>query len=1089
MKESILTGSALIILLILLRRALRGRISPRVQYALWLLAAARLLIPGTLFTAPVTVLGVAEELRISIRETLPVPDSAAPDSPPAAGPEPSYQTPEEKPAPAEDISSLPRFSVRELVSWPDLVWKAGMAAAGGALAISNLAFYLRLRKARRRLDLPTVWSGKLPVYEAEGLASPCLFGLFRPAVYLNVAAMDAEHPEHILAHEYAHYRHGDHVWSVLRSVCLAVHWYNPLVWWAAVLSRRDCELACDEAALRRLGEAERIDYGQTLLGMVSKGLHPAALFQTATTMTAGKRAMAERIALIVKAPRTRKATLIAVALAACLLVSCAFGGRAAVPKETAPSRPLEFPGLRWNDSVETVIKALDITEDQILEQGEDASGDNWCVVAENIPAFGGTAEKAYLYFRQYEGSEWGLYSVRLDYPNDEDFGAVREEMVRQYGPGGETAADAYTFTDGGQLQKVSQDWSLESGSGFSQLMLDIYGQETLDRRAEILEQPGPHSWHWSLDSGALPEEFLTWAADWFSKNSHFDVSPETSREYFRLQPMVRVFWADAAPLNWMRLSTTFNQVCLDASEYVFFLQCAAGGERMPAAVTVGQPASSDSNDAAYITDPAEVARLWALYQSFEYEGSYDPDGMGGWPVSVSFRYGDSADDGETFFILSQHGIYTQDGESLRLKDIDEIYAEFLRLARTGPSTSADSDPTGESMADNARSIAEQVRRGEDASEWLPLMRYMDWGVLARAAVEAGLDKGDGSAAVADIIGDIGQYIERQGSALTQEEYICILSASTGLDGAPAEGYGSMIYKLYTVNPGLFAYVTLAELQEAQRNETLDRFRGEWMFHREPYQDTAPSREEAAAQLAADLEAGVGASASEITLNGAGEVLNFRPVNAYGVYDVAYTSSDPGVTSVAERGTVTAVSPGEAVITMRFEGTGQPKEFTCRVTCQWESADAPQDDAAEPSGELLNEWQRGFSGFVFAIPAMPDRELVYDGMEDGGLEKAVISALDDYYQAYVEENGSDAYNDRFSRVILESAVPAGAGYGEAVTVRYQVECLRDRELNGRTYTLAPQSGESLSTTFTVMEQMAVMDQILVDGVMGNQPGDG
>ena len=109
MKECMLTGSALIILLILLRRVLRGRISPRVQYALWLLAAARLLIPGTLFTAPVTVLGVAEELRISIRETLPVPDSAAPDSPPAAGPEPSYQTPEEKPAPAEDISSLPRF--------------------------------------------------------------------------------------------------------------------------------------------------------------------------------------------------------------------------------------------------------------------------------------------------------------------------------------------------------------------------------------------------------------------------------------------------------------------------------------------------------------------------------------------------------------------------------------------------------------------------------------------------------------------------------------------------------------------------------------------------------------------------------------------------------------------------------------------------------------------------------------------------------------------------------------------------------------------------------------------------------------------
>ena len=106
MKESILTGSALIILLILLRRALRGRISPRVQYALWLLAAARLLIPGTLFTAPVTVLGVAEELRISIRETLPVPDPAAPSQPDDSTPQDSGGT-QLPPDDSADISGAP----------------------------------------------------------------------------------------------------------------------------------------------------------------------------------------------------------------------------------------------------------------------------------------------------------------------------------------------------------------------------------------------------------------------------------------------------------------------------------------------------------------------------------------------------------------------------------------------------------------------------------------------------------------------------------------------------------------------------------------------------------------------------------------------------------------------------------------------------------------------------------------------------------------------------------------------------------------------------------------------------------------------
>ena len=71
MKEIILTSSILILLLAIFRQAVRGRIAPRVQYALWLLVAARLLIPGTLFTAPVSVMGAAEDLRTSIREAYP----------------------------------------------------------------------------------------------------------------------------------------------------------------------------------------------------------------------------------------------------------------------------------------------------------------------------------------------------------------------------------------------------------------------------------------------------------------------------------------------------------------------------------------------------------------------------------------------------------------------------------------------------------------------------------------------------------------------------------------------------------------------------------------------------------------------------------------------------------------------------------------------------------------------------------------------------------------------------------------------------------------------------------------------------------
>ena len=76
----------------------------------------------------------------------------------------------------------------------------------------------------------------------------------------------------------------------LRGVCLALHWFDPLVWWAAAASRQDGELACDEAALRRLAPEERVAYGRTLLAMSCA--RAPSLLVTASTLTGGKRSPA-----------------------------------------------------------------------------------------------------------------------------------------------------------------------------------------------------------------------------------------------------------------------------------------------------------------------------------------------------------------------------------------------------------------------------------------------------------------------------------------------------------------------------------------------------------------------------------------------------------------------------------------------------------------------------------------------------------------------------------------------------------------------------------------------------------------------------
>ena len=85
------------------------------------------------------------------------------------------------------------------------------------------------------------------------------------------------------------------------------------MWLAAALSRRDCELSCDEGAIKLLGEGERTAYGRTLLSLVTTGSNPTELLRTATTMSSGARGLRERIALIARKPK-RAAGVLAAAL-------------------------------------------------------------------------------------------------------------------------------------------------------------------------------------------------------------------------------------------------------------------------------------------------------------------------------------------------------------------------------------------------------------------------------------------------------------------------------------------------------------------------------------------------------------------------------------------------------------------------------------------------------------------------------------------------------------------------------------------------------------------------------------------------------
>ena len=347
MSEWIISSSVLIVFVVILRYVLRGKINLRLQYALWLVVLVRLLMPVSLVDSSFSVAGLLQSGHTYELSDLylwygeedaeqggdVLPDNE--DAPIAPKPD---ETPEKDPVIKEEpkypeiggVSIAPSTeklenSGKEPLSLSGIltaIWCVGMAVTGATMLVSNLRFWLKLKKTRWFFSNH---ESKIPVYESSVIETPCLFGLIHPAVYVTPEAIgDPKMMHHVLTHETTHYAHRDHIWAALRCLCLVLHWYNPLVWWAAALSRRDAELACDEGAIERIGEAVRGEYGRTLIGLTCQGR--SHLLSTATTMTGSVKGIKERIMLIANRPKMARYTVMILIVLVVGLIGCTYCG-------------------------------------------------------------------------------------------------------------------------------------------------------------------------------------------------------------------------------------------------------------------------------------------------------------------------------------------------------------------------------------------------------------------------------------------------------------------------------------------------------------------------------------------------------------------------------------------------------------------------------------------------------------------------------------------------------------------------------------------------------------------------------------------
>lgn len=312
-----LSAAAVGLILLLLKKLLRGRLSPAWQYALWVILLCKLLMP----IGPASPYSAYNALPASVQQMQAAPAVTEPSEGgawtvvPAVGPAAG--------------GNIILFSWHQLAA---VVWLSG--------AVIMFLFWGRQYGRMQRIlhrqgrKAPEEWQALLARCQKEAavkqpvelvlqplFASPALTGLLRKRLLLPAEgpALSEAELRYIFLHELYHLRHGDLWVNALMVLLQALHWFNPVLWICFAQVRRDMELACDAAVVHHLGEGERLAYGRALL---EAAVQKPAVSMRLLAMANDHESLRERIVQIKKAAFWRKhRTAIAILGSICIMAA------------------------------------------------------------------------------------------------------------------------------------------------------------------------------------------------------------------------------------------------------------------------------------------------------------------------------------------------------------------------------------------------------------------------------------------------------------------------------------------------------------------------------------------------------------------------------------------------------------------------------------------------------------------------------------------------------------------------------------------------------------------------------------------------
>ncbi|MEB8944803.1 M56 family metallopeptidase [Bacillus cereus] len=316
--ETSIMASILVGLILCLKMLLKNQLTPRWQYALWLILLVRLLLPwspNSSFSIYSMLSQGYEYLLYPMQE------------------HPKVQTlneiNEQKTSSfylegENDVKKVQTFQDTDKGTWNLstykvflYVWLLGVFCLSFFIVIVNRRLYVYLQKQSVITDdrvLRIFESCKetmlikrnISLFLTSKVSSPTLLGYIRPRILLwerHIKQLDDNQLKFIFYHELAHFKRKDVGVNWLMYSLLVLHWFNPILWYAYYVMREDQEIACDTLALTFVDQKEKLAYGHTIITLLE---HYSNYNQTPSVanLSGNRYALKRRIGMIKKFNKT-----------------------------------------------------------------------------------------------------------------------------------------------------------------------------------------------------------------------------------------------------------------------------------------------------------------------------------------------------------------------------------------------------------------------------------------------------------------------------------------------------------------------------------------------------------------------------------------------------------------------------------------------------------------------------------------------------------------------------------------------------------------------------------------------------------------